>query len=991
MSFFHTLRRLFYPLYWILFTFLFLSGGFLFYIHHQPLSLKLFKPYISKWTGLSPFDLSLGWSYEKGFDFHIDGLTFPTMHLSFKKAHILWNPFGEKSFKAQGVALILQKNQEKKELNVKELAPLFSMPIDLKNVQILTSEGQTIVKNLDLTLQDGVLLLSIDKKNIGHFKLNLQSDFLKVDGIFQNFPIPLPLWFKDVSAGLFKGKMAYTTKGDFVLDVAQENSLKVNGLGVPVHLESLHVEGKDFQNWTSQAFFQLGSLGLQIHANGTEKDITFNVKTDKTLDKKGLVDIWPEQFVPQGRSWVAQHIQKAMLKDVTLSGKKALDKPLELQGHFLFHDMDIALDSPVGHITHLAGHADLTENSLQFHCIDGQISQQKIHNAIITLAPFEGETFFKGVFTLKGALEPFLRYLSQLGGEKKLSLKNIKGNVSSEVKVDFPLSADLKTSQINIDLKSQGEGAQWRFPLGDKTLLMKTPKLSFTKKPVGFLELKGVGSIDGHASQWTWASNDTLSFQTKMPVCAISTFINGPDITSYFKGTAVLKGKITPRSRLILFDLSQVEGDFPLFKWTKKKGVPLGADLKIDGDTYRLKVHGALKGEGQLNLKKQQAQGQLTFQDTMLMGHFKNNAYRLFIDANEIVLPPPSKVTKPKTPSVHRPSFEIGKTISIQGQIQRVVCAPIIFKELSFDVKASIKKDCSLMDWKEWMWGESQVFSEIQSETPRKKRKTRNYISLDIQPRQEDKRFCTVQGIVSHGGMLLEAFGVHDPSPKGACYIFMKQERDGYHGDVSLKKVKTRSSSIAKIISLASPTLFTEFFSSGLVFQVKSHFVYKDGQLFLENLLAESLNLGLALQGNVNCNLWTADLKGVVIPSYFLNTFLGHFPLIGWIFGGNKGVLSSEIILKGPLKDLKVSVNPLTLFKFGFIKDIVEGFNPQPKAIASLSPPSHNEKRANPAVFKGNQKTSLPVLKASSQPHSVKQTSKPSLKTQNVSRSYRAI
>lgn len=924
LLFLRIMRRLFYPLFLTVLGLLALGAGFLAILYHHPLSLKLIQPYLSYTTGLAPFDLSLSWTMEKGFNLAIDGLSLPKAHLSFKTANILWNPFGQKSLHAQGVTLVVKSSHTHQELDFNQLKTLFAIPISLKNVHILNEKGQTLMRDLEITLDKGLLNLSQNKKAIGQFKLHWDPDSLAVAGTFQDFPIPLPILIQDGQNGFFQGKIAWSTKGRFSLDIHSQHALNFPKNGLIIKAIQLHVEGKSFDQWTGAGSLEMPGVGFSFHVHTTPKIFAVTLKAKKGFDQKAFLAAWPKTLSPMGHLWVMEHVQKVHIEDFKLEINKQAGHPFTIQSSFSFKKMVLLLDQPLGLLTEIAGTSNLTEKGMIFHVTQGVLAKQQIKKGQIRLAPFEGETQFHGDIDLKGPMEAFSNVLVRLGGNASVPLKNMKGDVMSHVKIHFPLIPTLKPSDIQVTLKGQGHNVRWTLPIGNKQLLMVTPQMTFSKTPSGLLHVQGKGTIQGHKIHWVWSSNEIMSFVGVVPVDDLSVFSQGPKTLSpYFKGLVSVKGKITPKEKVMVFDLSKVEGALPFLQWKKPVGGALFMEIKEKGGVYDLKLSGGLTGESQFDSNRDIFKGSFVLNQAMVMYHYQDNAHRIFIDAKEMTLPSLSSETK-KPESKERPPLQSPQTVSIQGQIQTLNTNPVIFSNLKFELNALTKPNRGWHEWEDWIWQPSQIFSEIQNVSSKKKEKNKNYVSLDIQPRKDNKNLCLIQGIVSHGGLLFEAFGIHDPSPRGPCYLLIKQETYGYQGDVSLDKVKTYSSFMTKLVAMISPTLFTEFFSSGLTFRVKSHFIYKKDTLFLDDFLAESVNLGLALKGQVDCTKWTADLKGVVIPSYLLNTFLGHFPVVGWIFGGRNGVFSSEITVNGPLKDPLIHLNPLSFFKVGFIKNMLE-------------------------------------------------------------------
>ena len=140
---------------------------------------------------------------------------------------------------------------------------------------------------------------------------------------------------------------------------------------------------------------------------------------------------------------------------------------------------------------------------------------------------------------------------------------------------------------------------------------------------------------------------------------------------------------------------------------------------------------------------------------------------------------------------------------------------------------------------------------------------------------------------------------------------------------------------LAKLLTIATLTGALELLGGqGLPFdQLHAPFIYRDGKITLNKARASSFSLGLTLDGDINRNDGTADLKGTIIPAYVLNSFVGHVPVIGDILtgGDGQGVFAATYHAQGPLDDVTISVNPLTALAPGILRDLFNLFEPAPK------------------------------------------------------------
>ena len=139
---------------------------------------------------------------------------------------------------------------------------------------------------------------------------------------------------------------------------------------------------------------------------------------------------------------------------------------------------------------------------------------------------------------------------------------------------------------------------------------------------------------------------------------------------------------------------------------------------------------------------------------------------------------------------------------------------------------------------------------------------------------------------------------------------------------------------LAKLLTIATLTGALELLGGqGLPF-VRMHapFRYQNQKLSLNKARATSLSLGLTIDGEIDLDNDRVDLKGTIIPAYVLNSIVGHLPVIGDILtgGDGEGVFAAAYRAQGPLKDMTITVNPLTALAPGILRDLFKLFEPLP-------------------------------------------------------------
>ncbi|MFC5306301.1 AsmA-like C-terminal domain-containing protein [Azospirillum picis] len=132
---------------------------------------------------------------------------------------------------------------------------------------------------------------------------------------------------------------------------------------------------------------------------------------------------------------------------------------------------------------------------------------------------------------------------------------------------------------------------------------------------------------------------------------------------------------------------------------------------------------------------------------------------------------------------------------------------------------------------------------------------------------------------------------------------------------------------LARILNAISPSGFAELLGGGkgVNFGRMSAEFRKEGRLLtLKDLRTSGSALGLTLEGQIDLETDTANLKGTIVPIYGLNRLIGQIPLLGDALSGGEGqgIFSATWHVQGPLSNPDVSVNPLAVLAPGFLRNL---------------------------------------------------------------------
>jgi hypothetical protein len=131
---------------------------------------------------------------------------------------------------------------------------------------------------------------------------------------------------------------------------------------------------------------------------------------------------------------------------------------------------------------------------------------------------------------------------------------------------------------------------------------------------------------------------------------------------------------------------------------------------------------------------------------------------------------------------------------------------------------------------------------------------------------------------------------------------------------------------LGRLLNLLSLTGLRETFSGqGIAFDIFSvDFEINDQTVVLQDGQVEGASIGMTVEGTENRGDNTIDLNGTVVPAYSANQMLNSVPLLGPLLtgGDGQGVFAATYHVTGTFDDPKVSVNPLSIFTPGVLRDL---------------------------------------------------------------------
>jgi hypothetical protein len=130
---------------------------------------------------------------------------------------------------------------------------------------------------------------------------------------------------------------------------------------------------------------------------------------------------------------------------------------------------------------------------------------------------------------------------------------------------------------------------------------------------------------------------------------------------------------------------------------------------------------------------------------------------------------------------------------------------------------------------------------------------------------------------------------------------------------------------LALLINATSPFGFAGILTDSADFsRLEGNFRWAGDDLTLTKMHAAGSAMGINCDGKIDLASNEANLQGTLVPFSVVNKILNYIPLIGDLLTGgeDQGVLAVAYKISGPLSDLNVSVNPISLLTPGFIRNL---------------------------------------------------------------------
>lgn len=181
-----------------------------------------------------------------------------------------------------------------------------------------------------------------------------------------------------------------------------------------------------------------------------------------------------------------------------------------------------------------------------------------------------------------------------------------------------------------------------------------------------------------------------------------------------------------------------------------------------------------------------------------------------------------------------------------------------------------------------------------------------------------------------NAGRVLDGLSITDAIKGGKLElktIFSNQDRAISETTIIVDDFRlVKGAKAVRVYAVLFPTgLFSLFEGEGTFFNKGEAVIESNaGKHRITSLRAAGASVGLGLVGAYDTNSGQVDISGNLVPINAVSDVIGFVPLLGEILTGidKSGLLVTQFSVKGPVDDLDVNVNPVSLLVPGLLRDL---------------------------------------------------------------------
>ncbi len=686
---------------------------------------------------------------------------------------------------------------------------------------------------------------------------------------------------------------------------------------------------------------------------------SYDVDVDK-ISRDRVMAFWPVNVIPKTRKWLIKNFHQGNLSNFR-GGLRSRDGKFNYAFNFDINDARVRFMRSMPELRDADGYGYLTNADLRVDLIRGHVISPDN-----TRVDVPGSSFFVPDITARSAIGEIELHLESglqaalhlLDVEKFQFLKKVglspkvaQGTVVADGTLQVPLEKTANPSDVKFSVSA--DVLDLRSDTLVKGRILRAGKLKLNATDAG-LKLFGPATLDQVPLDATW----TMKFgpESKKGSRIVGN-IGLSDKNLRGLGINLPKGSLSGEAEAqIVVDIKKgvapeyvVNSDLvgavlrvPALQWVKTTNT--AGELKMVGQ------FGAVPTVDSLSLVAPglQAQGKIDFNDDGTMRALILNDLKAgrWLDTAATILLTNSGAA---TISLHGGALDL-RNISLAGGSSGASSSgnPIDVRldKLTIITGLALTGFTAKLQPKNGLWG--SFSGQVNGGTS---------ITGQMFPQKHGTAFeinATDAGRVLASADLLE--NIYGGSMR--VVIIPRQGEGHYDGTLSIEQTKMRgASAMASLLNAISVVgLVQQLDGEGIYFStVEGQFLMRPNGVQLKDISAVGPSMGLTLDGWYDSANKTVDFEGVTTPIYLLNGVFER--VLGPLFGRRKGegLFSFTYRMKGPAKNPRVAVNPLSILTPDAFREVFRSDVPVPlssdgtPAQAEVSASASNDPTISPA------------------------------------------
>jgi hypothetical protein len=710
--------------------------------------------------------------------------------------------------------------------------------------------------------------------------------------------------------------------------------------------------------------FELSLVGeMQDHPVSTGVVLNGGLKN---LTVAGLKRLWPAGAAPGAREWVISNVHDGLIRTGTIAVN--ITPGAIVGGKIPDEMMNIVLDMEGMKFTYLDGLPDMTNvkgtatalgDTFKVELAGGSVGRLSFSSGSFTI-PTLHQRGTIGTITgnVTGPTQDLLLLLDRprLGYPTKYGVKATESGGAADVKFTFtiPMLRDLKADDVGMDVEGQFKDV--KLPINEQLRL--TGGVFNVKLDMKGMKAHGAVQVNTAPMGFTWTEDftGTAAVGTRLDVTGTLNSAHraalGIDVGRYVEGRTGVVAAFTGRGGKLQkakvdANLTGARLSAPELGWAKpedanatfKANVEFRSDktmeiADIDATGPGMKALGRMLVGGGKILEADFKKLQLGPRNDFILKYRDDGKTGFLFDAKGRVIDAGGFLET----NEEQPKDQRKRPMSVKADMDMAYLqGDVWFTGLKFEYGTDGENLTA------FRVDASADAANVRGELVRSGDSSRK---LKLQTADAGRLIRGVTGFRSMIGGELSL--VVDLSPMPAPG--QGKAQNAYDGVLKIEKFKiVNQPFLARLLAAGSFTGIDDLMrGEGITFSsLEQVFQGRGDVITLTSGRAAGPSIGLTAQGTINRETDKIDLNGTIVPLYGLNSVFGEVPLIGDILGSRdgEGIFGVTYGVSGPLDELRVAVNPVSMLAPGFLRKIFQ-MGQSPQAVAPMAKPDVSQKKS---------------------------------------------